>query len=470
MSDVPPAPTTTVSAEALAELSSLIPADSYSTEADRLDGYGRDETETHCFPPAVVAWPESREEVADLLGWASHYRIPVTPQGARTGLSGGALPVHGGVALSLERMNRIREIDADDQVAIVEAGVRTADLQRAAAERGLYYPPDPASRETCLLGGNLAEDSAGPHSCLYGTTRRYVLGLEAVLADGSLLDTGGRNRKDATGYDLTQLLVGSEGTLAVLTAATLRLIRPPRARLTVALGFPSVAVAAGAVPACFSGEVDVAACELLDESALTLVREDLDVSVLPEASSLLLLDLDGEEDEALLEAAQQIAVATGASESAVAVDPRDRRRLWNLREGVAPAVRKRSSYKEVDAVVPRSRVGELAALAYRAAGGQRLVAVCYGHAGDGNLHVNLLRGDLPDSEWELRRTAAEDALVAGVLALGGAVTGEHGIGWTQRRHLTTALDESALGLLDGIKRCFDPLGILNPGKILPGSD
>lgn len=440
-------------------------------DPDRLATYARDETEALVFPPDLAVLPATVDQVEAVLRIAHEARLPVVPRAAGTGLSGGALPVCGGVVLSVERLDRLREIDERNLVAVAEAGVVTGDLQRAVEARGLFYPPDPSSRDTCRLGGNLAEDAAGPRSLKYGTTRRWVLGVEAVLADGRRLETGGKSRKDATGYALAQLLVGSEGTLAVVTAATLRLIARPAATLTLILPFERLEDAAAAVERVLAAGFDVAACELLEEAALAAVAR---VEPLPAAlvgrAAMLLLELDGDDRERLIGAAagiESLARSLGSGEALVADDPAGERRLWQVRRRVGEAVKSMSAYKEADTVVPRAALAELVHAARRAAARQGITAICYGHAGDGNLHVNLLRGELDAAEWERRRDAAEEELFRAVLALGGRITAEHGVGWVQRRYLPLALSEPALELTAAIKRAFDPRGILNPGKVLP---
>lgn len=455
----------------IARLVAALGADRVLVDPDRVEAYGRDETENLAFRPGVVVLPDSTAQVAEVLRLAGAERLPVVPRGAGTGLSGGALPVRGGIVLSVERMDRILAIDERDQVAEVEAGVVLADLQRAVEERGLFYPPDPASRETCRIGGNLAEDSAGPRSCKYGTTRKWVLGVEAVIADGSIVRTGSRCRKDATGYDLTQLLVGSEGTLAVITAVTVRLIAKPRATLTAVLPFSDLASAAAAVEGIFRDGLDPSACELMEEAALAAVaRLEPLPGALAGASALLLVELDGDDPEALLERAarlDQLARALGAAETLIADDAAGQRRLWQVRRRIGEAVKQLSFYKEADTVVPRSRLVDLVAAARSAADRQGLTAILYGHAGDGNLHVNLLRGDLDDRIWPERRDAAEEELFRAVVAMGGRISGEHGIGWVQRRWLPLALDPRQIELQRALKAAWDPHGILNPGKIFP---
>jgi glycolate oxidase len=439
------------------------------TDGALLERFGHDETEGFRFPPAAAALPASTAQIQATLRVASRHRIPVAPRGAGTGLSGGALPVAGGLVLGLERMNRIRGLDRRNATIDVEAGVTVAAVDAAANEAGLFYPPDPASRESCQIGGNIAEDSAGPRSCKYGTTRRFVLGLEAVLADGSLLRTGGANRKDVAGYNLTQLLVGSEGTLAVVAAATLRLLPVPRERLTLVLPFPALESAASAVEEIFATGNEPAACEILDHAALAAVGGTLELPpALAGAGAALFLELDGEDPDALLRGAERIAAVAercDGGEVLVAQDPADQRRLWRIRRGVAEAVKHRSVYKEADTVVPRARLADLVRAAHDVAAAHGLEAACYGHAADGNLHVNLLRGALPPDEWEARRDAAELDLFERVVALGGSVTGEHGVGWTQRRFLPLVASGASLRVQRALKAAFDPAGILNPGKV-----
>ncbi len=451
------------------ELGALLGPEVVRCDELAFERFGRDATEAFHFAPEVVVLPTSTAEVSTLLAFAHRQRLAVTPRGAGTGLSGGALPVHGGIVLGLERMNQIRAFDLGNLSVEVEAGVVTAELQRAAEAHGLFYPPDPGSRETCCIGGNLAEDSAGPRSCKYGTTRRWVLGLEAVAADGAILCTGSANRKDVAGYNLSQLLVGSEGTLAVITAAVLRLIATPRHRLTLALPFADLEAGAAAVSALFKHGFEPAACELLEERAIAALGR---LMPLPQGlagqAALILLELDGQDGERLLEEAAalgELAAQLGAGEVLLAKDAADQRRLWLLRSRVGEAIRALSVYKEADTVVPRPQLAALVREARRVAAAHGLEALCFGHAGDGNLHVTMLRGELPEHDWQRRRDAAEQDLFTAVVALGGSITGEHGVGWTQRRYLPLVASPPTLELMRRVKASFDPHGILNPGKI-----
>ncbi len=456
----------------LAELAGRLSTGELDCDTGVLARYSHDETEQYCFLPDAVARPASIASVQQVLAWAHAHRVPVVPRGAGTGLSGGALPVCGGIVLSVERLHRIRELDLGNLCVVAEAGVVVGDLQRFVAEHGLLYPPDPASRDSCLLAGNLAEDSAGPRSLLYGSTRRWVLGIEVVTATGELLQLGSKVRKDATGYSLPQLLIGSEGTLAVFTAATLRLLPQPRASLTMFIPFPNLEGAARAVEVVLAKHANVAACELMERAALAAVdRVEPLPGLLRGAEAALLFELHGDSAEVLLEIAhdcETMSRGCGALETLVATDSSQERRLWQIRRKIGEAVKQIGPYKEADTVVPRSRLPQLIEEARAAAARNGLRAILYGHAGDGNLHVNLLQGDHPPEEWPERRDRAERELFRAVFALGGRLTGEHGVGFTQRDLLPEVLSPREIELHLGLKRLFDPHGILNPGKILPG--
>lgn len=462
---------TPLSPEHVARLREILGEGGLRVDEQSLERASHDETEDYRYFPEALALPGGTDAVSRLLDYANEHRIAVTARGAGTGLSGGALPVARGIALSLERMDRIRAIDEENLSAVVESGVITGVFQDTVAERGLYYPPDPSSRDSCTLGGNIAEDAAGPHSCKYGPTRKWVMGLEAVLADGSVVHTGGANRKDATGYNLTQLLVGSEGTLAVVTAATLRLIPKPAETLVIAVPFEALEDAAAAVAAIFREGHEPAACEILEERALRAVEAIHEVPAqLRGKAALLVIELDGDDAGKLLEQAAgigELCESLGAAEPIAAAEAGEQRRLWEMRRKVGEAVKHRSVYREADTVVPRARLAEAVKAARQAAADHGLEVVCYGHAADGNLHVNILKGDLSGEQWAERRDRVEEALFERIVALGGKLSGEHGIGWTQRRLMPLALGEAELALMRRIKAAFDPKGILNPGKIFP---
>ncbi|MBZ0113954.1 MAG: FAD-binding oxidoreductase [Thermoanaerobaculia bacterium] len=469
MRRMPNSPLLPLTEDHLAKLRGLLSRDSLLTDRADFGPYSHDETEDLRSSPAAVVRPKNSAEVVEVVRFAHTHRIALTPRGAGSGLSGGAIPAHGGIVLSLDRMQQIRSLDADDMVAEVEAGVITGDLMRAAAQIGLLYGPNPSSFDICTVGGNIAENAAGPLSLRYGTTRDQVLGLEIVLADGTLVRCGGRNRKDVAGYDLTRLLVGSEGTLAVITAATLRLLPAPAARMSLLATFPDLESAAAAVATVCREVPAVAACEMVEAEAIAAVAS---LETVPEplrsAGAALLLEVHCDQAEHLMSIAEQILALVeplGSSDLQVALDEHDERKLWHLRRQVAHAVKSLSVYKEVDTVVPRSRLAELVRAAREVASQEGLKAICYGHAGDGNLHINLLRGTLDEERWIEARDRAEVALFDRVVALGGSITGEHGIGWTQRQHLARHTPPELLATMRQIKDVFDPLGILNPSKI-----
>ncbi len=440
--------------------------------ADAVAPYAKDWTRDLVAVPSAVARPRTTEEVSRLLAFCNERAIPVTPQGGRTGMSGGALAVFGGLGLALDRMTSILEIDADNFVAVAEAGVVTQALQEAVEEKGLYYPPDPASRGSCTIGGNVAENAGGPHAAKYGVTGRWVMGLEAVFADGSVAETGGKTRKDVAGYDLTSLLVGSEGTLAVVTKAWLRLIAKPAVQATVLAPFPSLESAAAAVFEIHRRGLVPSACEVVDRPAVEVASRKKGVAVpFPEAEARLLLDFDGATDEEVereVTAAGEILLECGALDVALAADEPRRRALWDVRRGIAEAIHELGVSFELDLAVPRSELVRLVTSVRRRAAEAHLRAFAYGHAADGNLHVRLLKEG---------SSAFDEAAVASVVAsvyeetvrLGGTITGEHGVGLTLRDYLPLRRPPAFLAAMRAVKTALDPKGILNPGKLVPAA-
>ncbi len=454
----------------LAELRELCGADQVLVDDEARARYGEDETEDLSFPPEVILRPGNVGEVAGILALAPRERIPVTPRGGGTGLSGGALPVHGGILLSLERMNRILEIDRPNAVAVVEPGVVCETLQESVEEMGLYYPPDPASRGSSQIGGNIAECAAGPHAVKYGSTKDYVLGLEAVLPGGEIVRTGGKIRKDVTGYNLTQLLVGSEGTLAVVTQATLRLLPLPRARLTLLAPFASLEQAAACLSEIFQAGVVPSACEFMERDAVAAAEAHIGVSFPHrEAAAHLLIEVDGMEDDRVAREADlvgEVCLARGALDVLLAEAPARQADLWRLRRSVGEAVKKISVYREEDTVVPRAALAPLVAGVKAICARHEIASICYGHAGDGNVHVNILKGEMDEARWRGLLPDAIREIFELTVSLGGRISGEHGIGLTQKPYLSLALSATEMRLLRDLKRVFDPHHILNPGKIL----
>jgi len=442
-----------------------------SVNSEDLEKYSRDETEDISILPHVVLKPETPEEVSAILRYCNEQNICVTPSGARTGLSGGAIPVHHGVAMSMERFNKILHIDEQNHQVTTEPGVITQVLQDAVREKGLFYPPDPASRGSCFIGGNIAENSGGPKAVKYGVTADYVLNLQVVLADGTILWTGANVLKNATGYNLTQLVVGSEGTLAVVTKIVLRLRTHPTHDLLMLVPFFSAREACSAVAAIFQAGITPSALEFMERDALLWTSKFLGESSIPiadEHAAHLLIEVDGFDPEQLMlecTAISEVLASFATDEILFAESQAQKEALWKLRRSVGEAVKSNSIYKEEDTVVPRFALPELLDHIKRIGAKYGFKSVCYGHAGDGNLHVNIIRGDLSDRAWNEELPKAIRELFTEVVALGGTLSGEHGIGLVQKPYMDIAFGERSLELMRQIKVVFDPKGILNPGKI-----
>jgi glycolate oxidase len=460
-----------MTAEILEQLRGIVGPDYVAADSDSLNANASDETEDLHFPPEVVVRPGSAAEISAVLRLARAHRIPVTPRGGGTGLSGGALAVHGGICLSLERLNRILEIDRDNLQAVVEPGVILQRFQEAVEALGLFYPPDPSSRGSCHIGGNLAEGAGGPRAVKYGVTRDYVLGVEAVLPNGEVITTGARVLKNSTGYNLTHLLIGSEGTLAVITKVFLRLIPLPKHRLVMLVAFGSLEDAAKAVAAIFQAGLTPSALEFMERAAVQVAEERQSKSF-PNSSAgaQLFVEVDGHHEDLVsrdLEAIAEVLQAFGPLEMVLADGRQKVEDVWALRRGIGEAVKSISPYKEEDTVVPRARLAELVKGVKEICVRHAVRSICYGHAGDGNVHVNLLRMDMPEDAWERASGAAIREIFGLTVILGGTISGEHGIGYSQREYLPIALSPATIGVMKSIKRVFDPDGILNPGKIFP---
>jgi glycolate oxidase len=437
------------------------------TDAQSLVRYGTDAL-MRGHPADLVLLPASTTEVAAIAQICHAHRLPLTVRGAGTGYTGGAVPVRGGVLLSMERFNRILEIDERNHLAVVQANVVTGDLQREVEARGLFYPPDPASLKQSALGGNVAENAGGPRAVKYGTTRRYVLALEAVLPTGEIVRTGSKTVKNVVGYDLTQLLVGSEGTLAIITEITLRLVPKPAVQATLAASFCDVSAAVDAVSRLLAERVVPATIELIDEVSLAAVEAHLHRRVAPQGTgALLIAEVDGlpngVDDEIVR--VEQACRAAGATEVRRAASADEREALWEARRELSLALRALAPRKiNHDLVVPRGRVPELFALVDAVRVRHRLLMPCFGHAGDGNIHVNLMV-DPGNADEMARAHLAEGELFAGVVALEGSISGEHGIGFAKAPYLGLELSPEVMALMARVKTAFDPHGILNPGKM-----
>jgi len=440
-------------------------------EEEQLRISGSDQTEDLCFLPEVVLRPGSTGEISQILRYCSGHSIPVTPRGAGTGLSGGALPVHGGVSLDMRRFNKILELDKRNLQVTTEPGVITQELQEFVRAAGLMYPPDPASRGSCFIGGNVSENSGGPRAVKYGVVKDYVLNLEVVLPTGEVIWTGANVLKNATGYNLTQLMVGSEGTLGVITKIVLRLVPAVQHDLLMLVPFRSAGQACEAVNAIFLGGYTPSALEFMERDAIEWAMRYVQQSPVPlpeDIQAHLLIEVDGNHPGQLYEEIEAIAgIVQGfdIGEILFAESSEQKAMLWNLRRKVGEAVKSNSIYKEEDTVVPRAELPALLQAIKRIGKEYGFHSVCYGHAGDGNLHVNIVKQDMSDEDWKHKLPEGIRELFGEVVRLGGTISGEHGIGLVQKNYLDIAFDPVQIGLMKGIKQLFDPKGILNPGKI-----
>ena len=457
-----------ISDTTLRALAGIVGPSHLTTQPEDLAAHASDATRLSFLPHAVV-FPADSQEVSRILALASRERFPVIPRGAGTGQSGGAVPVQGGLVLAMDRFTRILEIDEENLVARVEPGVITAHLQEAVEKKGLFYPPDPASIHISTLGGNVAECAGGLRAVKYGVTRDYVLGLEAVLPTGEIIRTGVATAKGVVGYDLPRLLVGSEGTLAVITKIVLRLIPLPEAKRTMLAFFEDLAVAVRAVSTLIRSRVVPTTLEFLDRVCIACVRDDMGIAVPEGAAAMLLIEVDGDETLVARDAqrVREVVLQAGATRFLEARDPAEAERLWEARRNVSPALQVlRPGKVSEDVVVPRSRLADLVAYleALSKTHGQPIAA--FGHAGDGNIHVHvLLDPEVPEERENTERIV--QALFEEVIRMGGTLSGEHGVGITKSRYLHLELSPPVQQLMRRLKQAFDPHGILNPGKIFP---
>jgi len=441
------------------------------TDKDSMINYSHDETETLSFLPEIVIKPRTAKEVSEILAICNKERIPVTPRGAGTGLSGGALPHLGGVLLSTERMNSIVEIDERNLQVITEPGVITEVLQEAVKEKGLFYPPDPSSRGSCFIGGNIAENSGGPKAVKYGVVKDYVLNLEIVLPTGEIIWTGANVLKNSTGYNLTQLIVGSEGTLGIVTKIVLKLLPLPKYDLLMLAPFQSLEKAGEAVSAIFRAGFVPSALELVEIDALRIVSKMVDSYVVPiddDIAAHLIIETDGNHPEILMkemEAIAELLIQYGAGEIFFADDAQQKAELWKLRRRVAEAVKMEGYTIEEDTVVPRAELPALIKGVKEIGRKNNFHAVCYGHAGDGNLHIRIKKDGVTDSLNDADMIKSLRELFQLVKQLGGTISGEHGIGLVQKEYMDIVFNEKQLSLMKQIKKIFDPNNILNAGKI-----
>ena len=450
------------------DLRALLGEEAVSVDAAELLAHSGDKWFANHLP-SVVVFATSTEQVSRLLRFASEKKIPVTARGAGYGYVGGCVPVRGGISLSLARMNRIKEISFTDAIAIVEPGVITADLQAKAREQRLFYPPDPASRKDCSMGGNVATNAGGPRCLKYGVTRNYVIGLEVVLASGKILRTGGRVHKNKTGFNLIGLFVGSEGMLGVATEITVRLLPLPPARATLSAAFATLVQAAAAVQAIFQAGFLPAALEMADHFTLEAARRDHGATHVPAGNAHLLVEVDGQVETVRSEAAalKQLIASRNPNSLTTATTEEECENLWALRRDFSNSLRATGLTKlNEDVVVPRSRLVDLVEFAGALQKRHGFPIACFGHAGDGNIHVNIMAADYDDPAVHEKVERALDELFQQVLAWGGVITGEHGIGLAKKRWWPEATGDVARDVHRAIKDALDPAGILNPGKFL----
>jgi glycolate oxidase len=459
--------------EILQKLAIIVGETHVFTDQETRNHYGHDETEDYVFPPSAVVKPANANEVSAILKLANDYKIPTTPIGARTGLSGGALCIYQGIGLSMERLNNIIEIDEQNLQVTVEPAVINQVLREAVDEKGLFYPVDPSSMGSCWIGGNIAENAGGARALKYGVTKDYVLNLEVVLPNGEIIWTGANTLKNSTGYNLTQLMVGSEGTLGVITKAVLKLLPKNNHNVLMLVPFFKAHEACEAVSAIFRAGITPSALEFMERDAIDwTIRfvEGISVTIKPEHQAHLLIEVDGNYPDILMQEAEKIltVVEQFDIDEVLFADTEDQKNaLWKMRRAVGEAVKSNSIYKEEDTVVPRYMLPELLSGIKNIGNKYGFKSVCYGHAGDGNLHVNIIKGDLSDENWNTEVPKGIREIFELTVCLKGTLSGEHGIGYVQKNYMDIAFSKTHLELMERIKHVFDPNNILNPGKIFP---
>jgi len=438
--------------------------------------YGHDKTEDYLFLPDLVLKPGTPEEISDILKICNQYNIPVTPRGAGTGLAGGAIPVQKGVVISMERFNKILEIDELNLQATVEPGVITEVFQNAVKAKGLFYPPDPASKGSCFLGGNLANNSGGPKAVKYGVTRDYVLNMQVVLPTGEIIWTAANVLKNSTGYNLTQLMCGSEGTLGIITKIVFKLRGFPQKNVLLFIPFVTNEEACKAIAAIFVEGITPSGMEFFErEAALKtyaycdkVLNSPVTTKLIDGMDAYLLCELDGNDEEVLMRDAERVMTVVEKFQSGevlFAESNAQKEELWKVRKNISPAVNWYTLTKSDDVVVPRNNLPKLIKGIKEIGKQYNFNTVCFGHLGDGNLHVNILKEDISEHDWETKIPEGIGEIFKLTVSLGGTLSGEHGIGIAKRPYMPIAMSEVNLNLMRGIKKVFDPNGILNPGKI-----
>ena len=449
-------------------LKKIIGPSNVTTEKEELICYSYDATGRECLPDAV-AFPGTVEEISDIMKLASSEKFPVVARGAGSGFAGSSVPVQGGLVLPMKRLNKIIEIDEDNMVAVVEPGVVTGRLKNEVADVGLFYPPDPSSLKFCTIGGNVAMGASGPRAVKYGVTRDYVLGLEVVLPTGEIINTGTRTVKGVVGYDITRLFIGSEGTLGIVTKIILRLIPKPETATTLYAEFSDNLTAGQAVSSIMASGTIPATLEFIDKSALVCIKDYLNEPIRDDVGAILLIEVDGsraavnEESDKI----EEMCLNCSALRIKKTDDRKEGERLWEARRAISPSLFKLGTKKiNEDIAVPRSRIPELMERLGEISERHRLTIANFGHAGDGNIHVNIML-DKGNEDEERRAEDAVKEVFKTALDMKGTISGEHGVGLSKQPYIRMELSDREIELMRGIKKVFDPKNILNPGKIFP---
>lgn len=459
-----------ISGDILNSIISIVGEDAIVTQHADLEKYSHDETEDLSYYPEVVVKPHTTEEISDLLKICNEHMIPVTPRGAGTGLAGGALPVLGGLLISMERFNKILNIDEENLQATVEPGVITEEFMNAVAEKGLLYPVDPASKGSCFIGGNVAHGSGGPRVVKYGTIREYILNLEVVLPSGDIIWTGANTLKYASGYNLTQLMIGSEGTLGIVTKIVTKLIPRPTADVLMLASFPSNEDACAAVSAIFRAGVTPSAVEFMERDCFEWVKQynGVEFELKENDAAFLLIEVDGSDMNVILSECEKIntVLEQFAVNNVLFADTAAQKAdLWKIRRTIGESVKQHSVYKKEDMVVPRATLPQLVKGIKQIGDKFGFNSVCFGHAGDGNLHLNIVKGLMSDADWDNKLNDGIHEIFELTVSLGGTISGEHGIGLVQKAFMPIKYTQMHFALWRGIKQVFDKNNILNPGKI-----
>lgn len=460
----------TISETFLNQISEIVGTENCFIDHDQLEKYSHDETEDLIYYPEAVVRPQNAEQISQLMKLCNEYLIPVTPRGGGTGLSGGALAVQGGLLISMEKFNRILNIDERNLQATIEPGVITEEFMNAVADKGLLYPVDPSSKGSCFIGGNVAQGSGGPRVVKYGTIREYVLNMEIVLPDGEIIWTGANTLKYASGYNLTQLMIGSEGTLGIITKIVLKLIPRPVHNLVMLASFPGNEEACAAVSAIFRAGIIPSTLEFMERRGVEWVMEydHFQFDLKDGVEAFLMIEVDGNDMDVLMsdcEKINEVLEENACTDVLFAETSAQKEAIWRMRRTMPLSVKSNSIYKEEDTVVPRAELPALICGIKEIGRRYGFESVCYGHAGDGNLHVNIIKGNMSDLDWNTKLKGGIREIFELTVSLGGTISGEHGIGSVQREFMGIKYAEAHLNLMRGIKSVFDPKGILNPGKI-----